>query len=404
MTGPGASLFGEEERAAVLAVLDSGHLSRFGDLDDPRFLHKVYDLERGFAQQIGVGFAVATSSGTAALLLSLLAAGIGEGDEVLVPGFTYVATIAAIVNARATPVLVEIDESLTIDPGDLRQKITSRTVAVVVVHMLGNPCDMEAVMTIATENGLVVIEDACQAAGASYKSWRVGSLGNFGAFSFNRYKMLAAGEGGMVTTNQRELYERVFALHDQGHTPLRATKERSESSLVGFNFKMNELTGAVALAQLAKLESMLTRLRTVKRALRASLPNLPQEVARYRRINDSEGECATFLAILFRDPATADRVADALGTRTLTHSGWHNYALMDHIAQHRVATSRWLGQVRYGQPGDLPATDSLLARCVNVSIGVTDSALAADVGLDVRSGPDHVALAAARIRAALELA
>lgn len=401
MTGPGASLFGEEERAAILEVIASGHLSRFGNLDDSGFLHKVYDLERKFAQMTGAEYAVATSSGTSALLLSLLAAGIGEGDEVLVPGFTYVATIAAIMHSRATPVLVEVDESLTVDPADLRGKITSRTVAVIAVHMLGNPCAMDELMAIATEHRLVVIEDACQATGATYRSRRVGSFGNFGAFSFNRYKIISAGEGGIVTTDQYALYERVFALHDQGHTPLRASKERSNASLIGFNFKMNELTGAVALAQLAKLDSMLTRLRILKRRLIELLPELPTEHARYRKLNDEQGECATFLSIIFRDPMKADAVASELGTHTLAHSGWHNYALMGHVSQHRVPASGWTGHVRNGQPGDLPATDSLLARTVNISIGVVDPGLAADVGIDIRSNPAGLTDAAERIRRAL---
>ena len=146
MVGPGADCFGVKDRFEFLDVLKSGHLARLVEVDDPAFKHKVFDLEKEFAASCGTSHALATNSGTSALLLSLLALGIGEGDEVLVPGFTYVATYAAIIHARATPVLVEIDASLTIDPDDLERKVTSRSKAVIVVHMLGNPCDMSAVM------------------------------------------------------------------------------------------------------------------------------------------------------------------------------------------------------------------------------------------------------------------
>jgi len=145
-----------------MEVLESGHLSRYGSLDDPGFGHKVYSLEQEFAALCGARHAVATSSGTGSLLISLLALGIGPGDEVLVPGFTYVASIGAIVHTRATPVLVEVDESLTMDPADVRAKITDRTRAIMPVHMLGNPCDMAALRQIADEHGLFIVEDCAR--------------------------------------------------------------------------------------------------------------------------------------------------------------------------------------------------------------------------------------------------
>lgn len=399
MVGPGAVSFGEEERAQVLDVLQSGHLSRFGDLDDPLFKHKVYDLEHEFAAFCGASHAVATNSGTSALLVSLHALGIGEGDEVLVPGFTYVATYAAIVHARAVPVLVEIDESLTIDPHDLERKVTDRTKAVIAVHMLGNPCDMAAVEAVAARHSLHVIEDACQAAGASFRGRRVGSFGALAAFSFNRYKLMSAGEGGMVTTSDPALYERAFAVHDQGHTPLRSGKTRTERSLIGLNLKMNELTGAVALAQLHKLDGILASLRDRNGRLRSLIDDV--EGVSPRRLNDPDGDCATFLTSIFEDPAHAASTAAALGVAPLSETGWHNYRHMDQIRDHRTHRPDWSSRSRFAQPGDLPQTDDLLSRSVNVAVGVTDSGLGSGFGITIRSTPDEVADVARRFSAAM---
>ena len=394
MAGPGAYCFGDEERKEVLDVLASGHLSRYGLLDDPGFTHKVYSLEQEFAQFCGAAHAIATSSGTGSLLIALLALGVGEGDEVLVPGFTYVATMGAVVHARAVPVLVEIDESLNIDPADVRRKITDRTKAIVVVHMLGNACAMREIMAISAEYGIPVVEDVCQAAGGSYGGRRLGTFGALGAFSLNRYKMITAGDGGIIVTDDEDLYRRAFALHDQGHSPLRTTKEMTERSLIGLNFKMNELTGAVALAQLRKLDWMLAELRAKKRALRALLPEV--DGMGYRRLNDPDGDCATLLTVIFDDPARAASVAGRLGSRTVGGSGWHVYHLMDQIGGHKTPAAKWSAPARHAAAGDLPQTDDILGRSVNISIGVVDSGIGAAFGVNITSTDDEVAEVAQR--------
>jgi len=398
LPGPGAYSFGDEERKEVLDVLESGHLSRYGSADDPGFRRKVITLEEEFADFCGVRHAVATSSGTGSLLIALLAAGVGAGDEVLVPGFTYVASIGAIVHARATPVLVEVDESLCIDPHDIRAKITPRTKAIMPVHMLGNPCDMAAIAAIAAEHNLVVVEDCCQAGGASFADRRVGSFGQFGAFSLNRYKMMCAGDGGIVVTDDTELYERAFALHDQGHIPLREGGKTAghPRSLIGLNFKMNELTGAVALAQLRKLDGMIETLREKKTAFKAEVASLLPELpgARYRTLNDPAGECATLLTVLFDDVERADRVAARLGTRTVGSSGWHVYGLMDQIVEHKTPLPDWSEPARNAAPGDLPRTDDILRRAVNISVGVVDSGIGASFGVNITSTHHEIVAAA----------
>ena len=169
MTGPGAYWFGEEEMEAVIEVMKSGYLFRYGSENDPKFLHKVSTLEKEFALYCGVGFALATSSGTSSLLASAIALGLKPGDEIIVPAYTFVASYSSVIFAGLVPILTEIDNSLTIDPDDIERKITPRTKAIMPVHMLGNPCDMDRIMAIAKKNNLLVLEDACQAAGASYK-------------------------------------------------------------------------------------------------------------------------------------------------------------------------------------------------------------------------------------------
>lgn len=395
MAGPGAYYFGEEERKEVLDVLSSGHLSRYGDSNDPGFKQKVYKFEQEFSAYCGSKYAVATNSGTASLLISLLALGIGPGDEVLVPGYTYVASISSIIYARATPVLVEIDESLTIDPDDLERKITKKTKAIMVVHMLGNPAAMDAICDIAKRNNLYIIEDGCQAAGASYGGKKVGSFGSTGAFSLNRYKNIAAGDGGVIVTDDEELYKRLFAIHDQGHTPNRIGKDAT-GSLVGLNFKMNELTGAVALAQLRKLDIMLNILRHKKAQLKTIIGEIPG--AQYRRINDPDGECATLLTIVFDDKRRAEEVAKELGTRTLINSGWHVYRNMNQIVEHKTPLKDWSHPSRYAKPDDLPTTDDLLSRTINLSIGVVDGGLGSGVGINIHSTEEEIQSTADKLK------
>ena len=394
MAGPGAYCFGDEERKEVMDVLESGHLSRYGSLDDPNFKHKVYSLEQEFASYSEAKHVIATSSGTNSLLIALLALGISDGDEVLVPGYTFVASIGSIIYSRATPVLVEVDESLTMNPVDLEKKITKNTKAIMPVHMLGNPCDMTKILEIAKKHDLLVIEDGCQAAGGSYKGKMLGTLGDVGVFSLNQHKNVAAGSGGLIVTNNTALYERAFAIYDQGHKPNRSGKEVGERSLVGLNFQMNELTGAVALAQVRKLEGMLQTLRQKKKELKDRISNVPG--VKFRKINDINGECGTILTLIFDNKEMADKVSERLGSKTLAHSGWHVYSNMEQIIEHKTPVEGWSKPSRYAQKGDLPETDNILSRSMNLSTGVVDGGLGSGFGINIHSTQDEIEEVAAR--------
>lgn len=384
MPGPGAYLFGDEERKEVADVLETGYLSRYGQEDDPRFKRKVVTLEREFAEKINVKHALATNGGTSSLMAALVALGVSRGDEVIVPGYTFVASISAVIAVGGTPILAEIDESLTIDPSDIERRITPRTKAIMPVHMLGNPSNLDRVMSIAAAHDIPVIEDACQSLGARYRGRMTGSFGAINAFSLNINKTITAGDAGMVTTDSDELYERAFGFHDQGHKPLRMGLEIGTRSLVGINLRINELTGAVALAQLRKIDTILALLRKKKRALKEAIAAGGIRNMSYRRINDP-GEIATILTVLFPDEATTRKAAAALGVRTVADSGWHVYNHMEQILAWQDAQGR-----RPNRKNMLTQTDAILSRAINLSVGVVDPGIGASFGITVVSSDEEI--------------
>jgi dTDP-4-amino-4,6-dideoxygalactose transaminase len=386
MPGPGAYWFGKEEIDAVMEVMQSGYLFRYGSENDPKFLHKVSTLETKFAQYCGANHALATSSGSSALLVSLMALGLKPGDEVIVPAYTFVASYSACIFAGLVPVLAEIDESLSLDPDDIEHRITPRTKAIMPVHMLGNPCDMDRIMEIARKHNLLVLEDSCQAAGASYKGKKAGTIGNMGAFSLNVFKTINCGDGGLVVTNNQKLYETAFGAHDQGHKPNRFGVEVGARSVLGMNFRVNEITAAVALAQLNKLDKIVATLREK----RSKLKNLISDVKgfKFRILNDPDGDCATLCTVIFDTRDQAVKVTKALGSKTIDQSGWHVYANMEHVLRH-------LKEI--GQPhlkGSYPKTDDVLSRTMNISVGVVDGGLGAGWGININSTDAEIEAAA----------
>lgn len=386
MSGPGAYLFGKEEVEAVMEVMNGGYLFRYGNDSDPKFLHKVATLEKTFAQYNGANYALATSSGTSSLLVSLLALGLKPGDEVIVPAYTFVATYSACIFAGLVPVLAEIDESLSIDPLDIEKRITPRTKAILPVHMLGNPCNMDEIMKIAGKHNLFVLEDSCQATGASYKGRKVGTIGDMGAFSLNVFKTINSGDGGLVVTNDQALYERAFGVHDQGHKPSRLGVEVGTRNVLGLNFRINEITAAVALAQLNKLDQIVSTLRAKKSKLKTLISQA--KGFKFRVLNDPDGDAATLCTVIFETRELAVKISSALGSKTIDQSGWHVYANMEHVLKH-------LKEV--GQPhtkGSYPRTDDILSRSMNISIGVVDGGLGAGWGININSSDAEIEAAA----------
>lgn len=399
MPGPGAFLIGEEEKKEVLEVLEGGYLFRYGESDNENFKHKVFTFEDEFANFLGAENCVAVSSGTNALLTCLAALGIGPGDEVIVPGYTFIASISTIIYSRAIPVLAEIDESLTINPEDIENKITDKTKAIMPVHMLGNSCDMDKIMDIADKHNLYVIEDACQAGGGSYKGKKLGTIGDVGAFSLNVFKTFTSGDGGAVVTNDQQIYEKAFGFHDQGHKPNRMGVEVGNRSIIGLDLRINELTGAVALAQLRKLNKIISTLREKKSKLKRAVSESEYlgDQFKFRKLNDEQGECGTLLTLVFKNKEIAAAFAGEIGTKTISYSGWHVYNNMEQILDKKMPTEfncpfvcpEYDSEVEY-EAHMLPQTDDILDRSVNISVGVVDAGLGASFGININSSDKEI--------------
>ena len=404
MPGPGIELIGAEETAEVLEVLQSGYLSRYGPSDDPAFGAKVWNLEQTIAGLVGVRHGLGLhGGGSAALWITLLSLGVGAGDEVIVPGFTYVASISAIVYTGATPILAEIDQTFDLDPVDVEAKITPRTAAILVVHMLGAPARINELKAIADRHGIPLVEDCAQAFGATYEGRSVGGFGTAGTLSFNEFKTITCGDGGMILTDDETLYKRAFAMHDQGHAPDRLESKYAPRPFLGMNFRMTELSAAVLLGQLRKLDLITSHLRANKAIVKDMLMEVP--MIDYRTLTDSEGDLATHLVVLLPTKEIAQNVAADVGARTLSESGWHTYSRMNHLLEKRTITGKGCpfdcgdpghshGEYRQGM---LPQTDDLLERSMSIGIGVKDPNLA-PFGLGMHDGAEEARQVGATFR------
>jgi dTDP-4-amino-4,6-dideoxygalactose transaminase len=407
MPGPGYYWIGKEEEQEIVDLIRARYLFRYGDEKDPAFKHRVKTLELEVAAKFGAKYALAVSSGTAALITAMAAAGIGPGDEVIVPGYTFIASMSSVIFCNAVPVLAEVDESLTLDPEDVERKITKHTRAILPVHIIGNPCDLDRLQAVADRHRLPIIEDTAQAFGGSYKGKRLGTIGLMGTYSFNIFKTINAGDGGMVVTDDEELYKKAFGFHDQGHFPLRMGVEVGSRSVIGQNYRMTELSAAVLLAQFRKLEAIIERLRTLKRRFKEQIQELPG--LKFRRLNDPEGECGTILTVFLPDKKGADAVAEKLGTTTVAHSGWHVYNNMENILNMSTINPKnnplkhpaYKGKAQY-RKGMLPQTDRLLERAINISVGVVDRGLGSAFGINLTSTDDEVDRQAEAFRAAVK--
>lgn len=263
----GGEELGQEERERVLRVLEKKRIFRYlpEGLEDS----ETAQLEREYAQFVGTKYALAVNSGTSALICALIGAGVGPGDEVIIPAYTWVTTACAVVAVGAVPVLCEIDHSLTLDPEDMAAKITPRTKAIIAVHMRGMSCDMERIMAAARLHNLKVIEDVAQANGGSYKGKPLGSFGDVGCFSLQQSKVITTGEGGMLVTDSEEIWQRAVIYHDGAMYQFRFT-ERKVPAFAGQNYRLTELQATLSLGQIAKMPALIQKIRDVKvRALKA---------------------------------------------------------------------------------------------------------------------------------------
>lgn len=324
---------GEKEAEEVRKVLLSGHLFRVGEGVEGH-LHEVDRFEREWAQLIGTEYALCmVGGGTAALICGLVGMGIGPGDEVIVPGYTWMATATSVLAVGAIPVIAEVDETLSLDPEDVRRKVTPNTRAVIPVHMVGRPANMDALLDVAREHGLMVLEDCCQADGGNYKNRRLGSWGNAGAFSFNYFKIISCGEGGALTTNDRTLYERALVFHDGGAAFRPYAKDLGIPIFVGIQLRADEVMGAILRVQLRRLDGILSDLRRIRKRFEQELSDAGLRIA---PTNDPEGDCGVVVAFQFDSEAEARGFASKTGGWLPIDSGKHVYSNWEPLLAKRI--------------------------------------------------------------------
>src|SRR3984957_16749285 len=291
---PGFELFGPEERKEVNDVLETGILMRYG-FDGPRKgIWKSKELEAEISGKLGCGYTQLVSSGTAALTAAYAALGIGAGDEVIMPVFTFVASFECILSVGAIPVLVDVDETLTLDPEAVRRAITPRTKCVMPVHMCGAMADLDALLQICKEHKLILLEDACQSFGGRYKGKYLGTIGDAGTYSFDFVKIVTCAEGGAVVTNSQDLYDKLDGYSDHGHDHKGVDRGADLHPFIGYNFRISELHAAVGLAQVRKLNQFLALQKKNQQQLKAILSQVPE--ISFRAIPDPEGDICTFLS------------------------------------------------------------------------------------------------------------
>ena len=333
---PGFEVFGDREKQEIMDVLETGVLFRYEFGEQRKGIYKVRTFEENFARYTGAGYAQAVTSGTVALKVALAVLGIGPGDEVITQGFTFVATWEAIFDIGAVPVFAEIDSTLNMDPADLERKITDKTKAIMPVHMLGSGARIDEIMAVADRHNIPVIEDTAQAAGGRWRGKHLGTFGRCGTFSFDAVKTMTTGEGGMVVTDDENIWRNMSEYHDHGHdhVPNPGGRGGEGRSFIGFNYRMMELQGAIGIAQLAQLDHIVAAQKKNKAAMRKSVGKLPGVT--FRTLVDAEGDSATFLAFFLPDREKAQAVNRVLqdngaGAISFADNTWHYYPKWEHL-------------------------------------------------------------------------
>jgi 8-amino-3,8-dideoxy-alpha-D-manno-octulosonate transaminase len=381
---PGFERIGQEERAEVEQVLQSGVFMRYGFDGARNGRWPSQELEAALCKQLGSTHAHVCSSGTAAVFSALAACGVGAGDEVIVPPFTFVADIEAVLWLGAIPVFAEIDETLCLDPGSVEGKITDKTKAVLLVHMCGSMGRVDRLAEVCLANGVLLIEDAAQAVGATLGGKALGTFGKAGCYSFDYVKTITCGEGGAVVTDDASLHDHIQAFTDHGHDHKGKDRGADLHPIIGLNFRISELHAAVGLAQLKKLDSILDTQRRHKRFLKEGLRGVPG--VSFRDVPDEAGDSATFLSIFLPSEEqarakTAELAAAGVdGCFYWYDNNWHYHRQWEHfknlISPAALAVKRagWLSGLN---SLSVPQSDAIMGRtiCMLVKLSWTESDL-----------------------------
>lgn len=372
---PGMEVFGAEERKEVMDVLETGALFRYGHEHIRKGMWKAAEFEAEVRKQTGAKYAHAVSSGSTAVTSIMAAAGIGHGDEVIVPPYTFVAPIEAAFLAGALPIFAEIDETLCLSPEGIEAAVTPNTKAVLLIHMCGAAADLDGILEVCKKHNLVLLEDCGQAMGASYKGKSVGLHGAAGAFSFDYFKITTCGEGGVTITNDEEIYKNIDYVADHGHTHIGDNRGMEDHYVMGSNFRMGEMNAGIGLAQMRKLPWILEQNRKNKKYIKDRLKRI--EGLTFRKMDDEAGDSATFLNFFMPSKEKAAKLfeqfaADGVGGIANWYTNMYHFINQwDHIKEMKFPSKLAIHDL--GAPQDyknlsLPKSEDVIGRLVCIGI------------------------------------
>lgn len=375
---PGTELFGAEERKEIEDVLSTGIVFRYNHDAQRNNIWKAKEFEAEVKKITGAKYAHAMSSGSTAIATALAASGIGTGDEVIVPPFTFMATIEAVLFVGALPVFAEIDETLCLSAEGIRKALSPKTKGICLVHMCGGMADMDSIMAVVKEKNLILVEDAGQAFAASYKGTYTGLFGKAGSYSFDFFKIATAGEGGVLVTNDEETYKKADVYSDHGHDHIGNNRGMENHPYLGFNYRISELHAAVGLAQTRKVPGIKEKNRRNKKFLENILSQT--EGVSFARLADPDGDSATFLNIFLPDTESAKRTVaemNAAGVGGFNYwytNMYHFINQWDHIKEMRTISK--LPIEILGAPQDyknlqLPKTQEVIGRLISFGVRCT---------------------------------
>lgn len=375
---PGFELWSDAERKHLNDVVQSGVLMRYG-FDGNRNGHwKAKELETAINNYFGSKYSQLVSSGTAALTTALSALGIGYGDEVIMPAFTFVASFEAVLSVGAVPVMVDVDDTLTLAPAAVKAAITPQTKCIMPVHMCGSMADMEALQAICKEHNLILLEDACQAIGGTYKGKKLGTIGDAGTFSFDYVKTMTCGEGGVIMTNREDVFVNSDGYSDHGHDHKGVDRGADLHPFIGYNFRISELHAAVGLAQVNRVDEFLAIQKKNHTALKNILSQIPE--VSFRRIPDAEGDSCTFLSWFLPTAEITNAVVDELKAQGILagnfywyNNNWHYIRKWDHLKNAvtlNALSPELKEKVMHHATKDFSASDAVMSRCISTAISL----------------------------------
>ena len=375
---PGSELFGAEEQKEVNDVMGTGILFRYNHDAQRNGIWKAREFEAEVKKITHAKYAHAVSSGSTAVACALAAAGIGTGDEVIVPPFTYAASVEAVLFAGAKPVFAEVDETLCLSAAGIKKVLTPNTKGICLVHMCGSMANMDEIMAIVNEHNLVLVEDAGQAFGASYKGTQVGLFGKTGCYSFDFFKIATAGEGGVMVTNDEAAYKLADSYSDHGHDHLGNNRGMEQHPIIGFNYRISELHAAIGKVQTSRVPDIIQRNNKNKKLLTELLSKT--EGISFATIADPAGDSATFLNMLLPDTTAAQAVvaefnkAGVTGFNYWYTNMYHFINQWDHIKELKTAARlpvEILGAPQDYTNLDLPKSQEVIGRLISFGIRCT---------------------------------